>query len=188
MPHKIPWTIENKRFNEENKSTAHAKPRDPGRSEAQPGQILSNHWNSAMGDILCFSMFGLTIVNGGGRSTTMNCYWKYRTKKHTEVFEFAKTSTNLAGHRVPKSCFWNWILISGHVFVQILFSIKQNFKPYSDNANAHESGLKVCQSFSWVLSLTKSFLSPSAARLLRGMDYDGADPAAMCPHICLAAC
>ena len=23
------------------------------------------------------------------------------------------------------SCFWNWILISGHVFVQILFSIKQ---------------------------------------------------------------
>ena len=68
------------------------------------------------------------------------------------------------------SCFWNWILISGHVFVQILFSIKQNFKTYSDNADAHESWLKVCQSFSWVLSLTKSFLSPSAARLLRGMD------------------
>ena len=86
------------------------------------------------------------------------------------------------------SCFWNWILISGHVFVQILFSIKQNFKTYSDNADAHESWLKVCQSFSWVLSLTKSFLSPSAARLLRGKDYDGADPAAMCPHICLAAC
>ena len=73
--HKIPWTIENKRFNEENKSTAHAKPRDAGARRSQQGQILSNHWNSAMGDILCFSMFGHTIVQGGGRShTTMNCY------------------------------------------------------------------------------------------------------------------
>ena len=37
----------------------------------------------------------------GSSHTTMNCYWKYRTKKHIEKFyEFAKTSTNLAWHKV----------------------------------------------------------------------------------------
>ena len=39
------------------------------RSEAQSGQILSNHWNSVMRDILCCFMFGLTIQNCGSNHT-----------------------------------------------------------------------------------------------------------------------
>ena len=104
--HKIPWTIENRRFNEENKSTAHAKPQDPGarRSRVKFYQIIRIQRS---GDILCFSMFGLTIVQGWGNShTTMNCYWKYWTKRHTEFYEFAKTSTNLTCQKL-KFNFWS---------------------------------------------------------------------------------